>query len=148
MTDRRPLLWWDLGAAVTLIALVVMSQIIGTGEVSPRWAAGLDAGARTALLLAPLAGFATLYLALGRRALRRGMLDEPLGRAGVGFLIVLLSVLAWAVFTEPMFALLQVLAYPIVWSIVPRYRDAVLWSLGVALAGEAIPRELRIASPA
>lgn len=129
---RHPLLWWDLGVSVTLAALTLMTRFTARSEPSPEWAGGVSPAIRAALLLGPLAVFGIIYLALGRRVLRRAMQDETSG-AGVAFLALLLAALAWAVFTEPMYALLQALVYPIVWSIVPRYRDAVLWSAAIAL---------------
>lgn len=129
---RRPLLWWDLAAALMLAVLTALALFMAQ-DAAPRWAAGASAAAHQALMLAPLAAFALVYAALGRRALLRAVEDEPIGAAGPMVLILLMLVVAWAVFTEPINALLQALVYPIVWTVSQRYRDAVLWSAAVAL---------------
>lgn len=150
-TAERPagsvVLWWDLGVAMMLAVLVLMVQFL-VHDPSPLWAGDMRVAARRGLLLAPLAGFAVLYCTVGRTALRRAMLDEAVGAPGAVFRWLLLAAIGWAVFTEPMFALLQALAYPMVWTLVARYRDAVLWSAGVAVTvGASMFAGIAVVSP-
>lgn len=131
--SSRPLRWWDLAVAVVLAGLAVIAGFEAAGG-APLWGTELPSAARFALAFAPLAGFAALYVGLGRTALRRGMADEPADAASALFLGLLLVVVLIAVAAVPILAVLQTLAYPMVWSIVERYRAAVGWSAGVALA--------------
>ena len=132
-----PLRWWDLSAALVLAVLCVVAWFLA-GTDSPAWAAGLTHGTRYAILLAPLAAYALLYATVGRQTIARGYRGAPSGWTAPVFLGLQVLVISWAVFTEPFFATLQVLAYPTIWSVVQRYRSAVLWSaataLGVSLA--------------
>lgn len=128
------LLWWDLGMSLILVVLGVLGVILADVERSPNWAGGASPAARYTLLLAPLLLFALLYAALGRRVLRLALRDEPTGGIGSSYLAALVAVVAYGVLTEPMYALLQAVAYPMVWTTVMRYRDAVLWSSALALA--------------
>jgi signal transduction histidine kinase len=129
----RPLLWWDLAAGLMLAALCILGALMALDD-APIWAAGAPLGSRLVLVLLPLAAFTLLWMPLGRPSLRRAMRDEailPRGRVLLGILVVLL---AYAVFTVPMFALAQALAYPIAWTLSHRYLEALLWSAAISAA--------------
>lgn len=128
----RPLMWWDTAAGLTLAVLGTLGVHTVVGG-NPLWAGDAPPGARLALAMLPLAAFAALYFGLGRAALgraSRGAMTRATDRA---FLPLLVVVLVCAVFTEPNYALLQALAYPVAWIIARCYRDAVLWSAAIAL---------------
>lgn len=132
-----PLRWWDLGVALALVVLSAIALVSAQTGTSPRWAGAVIPGwsgtaARTVLLLTPLVAFLVLYLGSGRRALKRAMRDEPTGRSGAVFLVLLLPTIMLAGFVEPTFALLQALVYPLAWCCALHYRDAVLWSAAIA----------------
>lgn len=129
---RRPLLGWDLGvAAITVFQSAVVLLEGGHGLTDSFGLASETA--RVVLVLSPLPLLVVLYLLLGRPALRRGVRDEPLGRDGAVFLSLLLAVLGLAVALAPTHAMLQAVVYPIVWTVTPRYRDAIAWSAATAL---------------
>ena len=129
---RRPLLWWNLATAAVIVFLVVVA-VFEARDVSPHWPGRLPETARTVVLTAPAILTAILYGTLGRRTLRRAAQDAPLNREGRVFLVLLLAVLAFGVVCLPMYATLQALVYPIVWSVVEQYRTAVLWNIAVAV---------------
>ncbi|UOR01738.1 histidine kinase [Leucobacter allii] len=126
---RRPLLGWDVGFAATVAAMAAIGLYTSLGE-DP---AGLAFGALLRILW-PLLVLTAWYPALGRAAILRGIREERMHRRDLVFLcgLVVLVGLATAVVTS--YATLQAIAYPIVWTIVARYRDAVLWSAALALA--------------
>lgn len=124
--------WWDTGVvAITLFQSTVVVLDGASGFTSSLELAS-DA-VRIALVLAPLAVFVLLYVTLGRSVLRRGIVDAPISLRGTVFLVLLVGVLACAVFLAPINAIMQALVYPIVWTVANRYRDAVAWS-GVTAA--------------
>jgi len=131
--QARPLRWWDLATGVVLVVLAVLGGFEAWGG-SPLWATAWPALSRLIVVALPIVAFAVLYVALGRRALRRGLCDEAPDAASTLFLALLLLVLLGAVAALPIFAVLQTLVYPMAWSIVMRYRHAVLWSAATALA--------------
>ncbi|MGO3146763.1 MAG: sensor histidine kinase [Leucobacter sp.] len=129
----RALRWWDLAFAAVLAFVVIVAVLDGVAG-DPHWAASLATGWRTAILLTPALLVAILYVALGRAVLREGMGDLPLSTRGGTFLTLLMLVLAVGTFSDPMYAMLQAIAYPLVWTIAVDYRRAVLWCLAVAFA--------------
>lgn len=133
--DPRPkqLRWWNL-ACISVISFVVIVTLFDAADGSPHWAQVPSYVSRVLLLLIPAALFLVLYFWLGRRSLLAGMADRPVDRTTASFLVLLLIVLAVSTFFDPMYAMLQALAYPMVWTIMPRYRDAVLASLAIAVA--------------
>ncbi|QNN63978.1 sensor histidine kinase [Leucobacter denitrificans] len=129
----RTLRWWDLACAAVLAFMLIVMLIEGISG-APYWAASLETVLRVALLVAPALLLALLWVTLGRSSLREGLCDLPLsGRSGT-FLVLLLLVLALGTATAPMYAMLQAIAYPVVWTIAIDYRGAVLWCLAVATA--------------
>lgn len=130
---RRPLIWWDVAVTAVLVLLGGIVVIEGL-DGQPGWAAERTPAVRLTLLTLPLLLIGIHYLALGRRVLRLGADGcDPGGQGGL-FLTLLVLLLALAVFASPIQAVLQVLVYPMIWSVVIRYRDAVLWSAAAALA--------------
>lgn len=136
MTGSAPavsLRWWDLATGL----IIVVTGVLGIAEAlegSPLWAAHHDITVRLAINLWPIAAVLMLYVALGRGALRRAGIEDPRSTRDGAFLALLLLVLIAAVASIPMYALLQTLAYPMAWTVARRYRDALLWSAGIALA--------------
>ena len=127
----RSLRWWDTG----VVTIVLFQSVVVVLDGAPGFTSALgiaSESARTALVLAPLALLVLLYALIGRRALRRGTEDAPLGPLGALFLVLLIAVLALAVFLAPVNAILQALVYPIVWTVAVRYREAVAWSAATA----------------
>lgn len=125
---RRPLRWWDLGVVAT-IALMA-----GIGLVDLRSDGWSATPLEAALTLGILALLLIWYAVLGRRVLRCATLEQPTGSGGYVFLAGLVLLVGIAVATLPSYATLQVIAYPMIWTIVARYRNAVLWSAALALA--------------
>ncbi|WP_449283425.1 sensor histidine kinase [Leucobacter sp.] len=129
---RRPLLWWDLGVAAT----VAVMGVIGVTDVVVD-AQAVDAPV-SPLGLARVLGVLVLlvlwYLCLGRAALRRAVCDDPARAIDLVYLGVLVLIVGAATAIVPSYATLQALAYPMIWTVVARYRDAVIWSAVLALA--------------
>ncbi len=132
-TPNRALRWWDLACVGVLAFISAVTIIDGiTGEIF--WASSAPAGWRVALLTAPALLFAVLYVTLGRGAILHSVSETALPtRTGI-FFISMLLVLALGTFCDPMYAMLQALIYPLVWSISRDYRSAVLWCFAVAIA--------------
>lgn len=125
---RRPVLrWWDLGVAATL---AVLGAIGGIELASEAPVAPLEA----AVEFGVLALVGVWYVALGRAALRRAACDEGAQRRDFIFLGVLVLLCGLAAFVMPSYATLQVIGYPMIWTIVARYRDAISWSAFLALS--------------
>lgn len=124
---------WDTG----VVAITLFQSTVVVLDGASGFSSSIEFGsetARTLLVLAPLAAFVLLYVVLGRGALRRGIVDAPIGPRGTAFLVLLVGVLACAVFLAPMNAIMQAIVYPLVWTIANRYRDAVAWSGATAAA--------------
>ncbi|MBL3685549.1 sensor histidine kinase [Leucobacter zeae] len=124
----RPLRWWDLGVSAILVVmgtLGVLELVLDAAPVAP---------AELALILGALIVFALWYAALGRAALRRATLEEPMRRADTVYLVGMILIVAAATALFANYATLQVVAYPIVWTIASRYRAAVAWSGVLAVA--------------
>lgn len=124
----RPLLWWDRGVSAVLVVLAA----IGVIEVA------LDPVARPLhdlpTILGGLVLFALWYVALGRAALRRATLDEPIRRADRVFLVGMIVIIAASTLVFANHATLQVVGYPMIWTVVARYRAAVAWTGALAAA--------------
>ncbi|QBE50263.1 sensor histidine kinase [Leucobacter triazinivorans] len=124
----RPLLWWDLGVAATVAVM---------GAFGLAWALDADGVPAAVPLLRALWTLALLvvwYLVLGRSALRRAVRDDPARPIDLVYLGGVVLIVGLATMAVPSYATLQTLAYPMVWTIVARYRDAVLWSAALAVA--------------
>ena len=122
--DARPvrLHWWDI-AVVGVIALLVVPSALSSID----W---YRFGSSTPYLLAAavFGALIVLYAVLGRQALRRGSRDEPPLARDFVFVALLALLVGFACAIRPSYATLQVLAYPMAWSILARYRDAVVAS--------------------
>lgn len=132
-TPPRPLRWWDLACAGVLIFTGVVA-VIDAVSGEPHWAGSAAVGWRVAILLAPIPLIAAHYATLGREPILRGSSGSPIATRGGVFLALLLALLVISAFIDPMYAMLQAIAYPIVWTIAHEYRTAVMWCLAVALA--------------
>ena len=114
---------WDVvTATVLLLALVFV--------LADRTADRVSVGVAVCLLGA----LAVSYLVLGRPALHRVRLHARPGGGGWLFLGLLVALVGAATATEPSLATLQIVAYPLVWSIADRYVVAVCWNIGLSLA--------------
>lgn len=129
----RPLLWWDLACAAALLFIAAVN-IIDSFAGDPYWMRDAGLGARITVLLAPAALFAVVYVGLGRRAILRGICDERATPTTNAFQAAMLFALLIGTFIDPMYAMLQTIVYPVVWTINPDYRAAVLWCVAVAAA--------------
>ena len=128
----QPLRWWDFTVALALVAVCTIGALLAVAQ-APSWAPAAALPARLALSLLPLAAFALLYVTLGRRSLRSAIAGDSRPTGGRIFLTLTVVVLTWALFTQPMYALLQAVAYPLAWTVCKRYREAVLWNAAIAL---------------
>ncbi|WP_083451474.1 sensor histidine kinase [Leucobacter celer] len=125
---RRPLLWWDLGVAATVAVMGVIGYLDVVLDEDPGSLLDL------ATTLGVLALLVVWYLCLGRSALRRAVCEEPARPSDLVYLSVLVLIVGAATAILPSYATLQALAYPMIWTIIARYRDAVIWSAVLALA--------------
>lgn len=132
-TPRRALRWWDLACVGVLAFILIITVVDGvTGTLF--WAPTASAGLRVALLATPALLFAVLYVALGRRVILRGVSNATLPtRTGI-FFVSMLLLLAIGTFCDPMYAMLQALIYPLIWSLTRDYLGAVRWCFAVAIA--------------
>lgn len=130
MTSLR---WWDISAVA---AILVTGSVIAAGlfGASPAWASGIPAGLRSLILAAPLLLFVLWYLLLGRAMIANAGRQELSNSQRNLALLLLVIVLAFGAFASPMYAILQVLVYPIVWMAGMPYRAAIAWNGAVALA--------------
>lgn len=125
---RGPLLWWDLGISATLAVMAT----IGLFEIllsDPP----LEPAESWSIVAAP-AVFALWYVLLGRAALRRAILERVARPADFVFLLGMIAIIAAATAVFANYATLQTIGYPVIWTIVARYRSAIIWSAGLALA--------------
>ena len=140
--------WWDTG----VVAITLFQSTVVVLDGASGFTSSIEFGSETArilLVLAPLAALVLLYVTLGRSVLRRGIVDAPIGPRGTVFLVLLVGVLACAVFLAPINAIMQALVYPIVWTVANRYRDAVAWSgVTAAAIGAAMYSGLGLAGSA
>lgn len=137
---RWPTRWWDIVVTVGLGGMLIHG---GFGAVE--WGSNESVGgvrlAHLAIVL--IVAFGLLYLALGRAALRRTTSEfqrPPLSRDLV-FLCLWIMLFGVATAVNPSFATLQFVAYPMAWSILDRYRDAVFASAALSAlvaAGSAV----------
>lgn len=129
----RTLRWWDLGCAAVLIFVAVVG-VIDAFAGDPKWATGVGVGVRILILTGPAIIVGVLYVTLGRGALLGGMVDTPVSSRSGAFLALLVLMLLVGTITDPMYAMFQALAYPIVWTVLTDYRGAVLWCVAVAVS--------------
>ncbi|MEJ6490588.1 sensor histidine kinase [Leucobacter sp. USCH14] len=125
---RHPLLWWDAGVVVTLGVMA----LVGGREL--QFDGNAPTAGQTAWTFAPLLGILLWYLAVGRGVLSRAVRDLPPRALDAVFLIVLTLLIAVATFGIASYATVQTIGYPLIWTIARRYREAVAWSAGLAVA--------------
>lgn len=125
---RRPVLrWWDLGVAATLVVLAAIGGIELASEAP-------FTPPEMAVEFGVLALVGAWYVALGRPALLRAASGEGAQRVDFIFLGVLVLLCGLAAFVMPSYATLQTIGYPMIWTIVARYRDAIILSAAFALS--------------
>lgn len=125
---RRPLLWWDAGVGATVAVMAGIGLVdLASEDASPR-------PFEVLLTVGVLALFLVWYLLLGRAALRRATLERPLRAIDLCYLCGLVLLVGFAASIVPSYATLQAIAYPMIWTVVARYRDAIIWSAALALA--------------
>ncbi len=125
----RPLLWWD--AATVLVSVVLVAVLFVGGE------GAFALPHERALTIVPVLVLALLYLVLGRPALRQPQQGfEASRRRALGrwFLSGFTVLALIGCLLDPTFATLQVLGYPMIWTLSRSYREAILWSVGLSLA--------------
>jgi signal transduction histidine kinase len=116
MLNRR---WWDI-AVTGAAAVIVVALLAGLGPDE----AGTRVGGIVAIVV-----FAVLYAAIARPVIGRDPgWRYPVFVAALGVLLIVATSVA------PFLAMLQTLAYPLVWVLAPRRRPAVIASGVVALA--------------
>ena len=132
-SSARALRWWDLGViSAALILAVILAFELSAG--APGWGASLSPVMRVAAVFSPLVVFGVLYLFLGREVLVWAMLGKSPDRNSYVFLALVVATVAFGAFCDPMDAVLQAIAYPMVWVVVRQYRLSVVWSLAVAVS--------------
>lgn len=126
----RPLRWWDLGATAVVLVLLVPG---GVGLVSGRGESG-DAVREMLPALVALGGLALLYIVLARPALSRMGADLPPLRRDVAGLILIVAAAGCAAAVNPSFATLQVIIYPMIWTITGYWKQGTV----IAVLGSAV----------
>ena len=111
--------WWDIAVAAGLAAIAALS-LAGLGAAGPSgwWLTAVS-------LFVFVAGYAFL---------RPGIVSgaAPTWRLAVGIPLVVLAIVI-GIAAAPFLAMLQTLAYPLVWVTTPARREAIVGSAGVAL---------------
>lgn len=120
--SSHPLLGWDIAFAATITVMVVAGL----------WDAESAAFTGPIGLLGVLVLLTIMYLWLGRPALRQAACNEPARPADFLYLGVTVVLIGIATAITPNYATLQVIGYPIIWTVVARYRDAVIWNVALA----------------
>ena len=112
--------WWDIAVAAGLAAIAALS-LAGLGAAGPSgwWLTAVS-------LFVFVAGYAFL---------RPGIVSgaAPTWRLAVGIPLVVLAIVI-GIAAAPFLAMLQTLAYPLVWVTTPARREAIVGSAGVAAA--------------
>lgn len=127
---RSPLLWWDLaGAAVAVTVTVLYAVDRSTDE---GWRLPITSNDIQFLLTMLVA--AALYVTLGRASVRRSLRGEQLVPTDIVFIVVFAAVTGFGVLLWPSFATLQVIGYPLAWTVMRTYRQAVIANLTLAFA--------------
>lgn len=112
--------WWDISVAVTVLAMAILAAV---SQVPP---------ARLPFVLGSLAAFALAYACVGRRLLAHAESPPMRPRSNLAFIAALTVIAAVGVSAEPNLATLQVVLFPMVWTLAPGYASAVALSAGVA----------------
>lgn len=120
--SRHPLLGWDIAFAVTIVVMAVVGLWDSESAGSPVPTA----------LLSVLVLLSIVHLWLGRPALRRATSNESAHPADLVYLGVVVVLIGIATALTPDFATLQAIGYPVIWTVVARYRDAVIWNVALA----------------
>lgn len=121
-TSRVATRWWDVGAGGTAIVLVVLALAGKSGD---------DGGSRP-LALAATGLFVATWLLLARPVVRRD--DDQVGRAEVAVVAAVVVVGGLAVAGAPQLAVLQAFLMPLLWTVLPTPRSAIVANLLLCLS--------------
>jgi signal transduction histidine kinase len=108
--------WWD--AAVTAAVVVVVVMTFGLGQGDPL---GLVIGS-----------LATMTMALGYLLVARPGFRDPRAWRSPVYAVLAAAALAAGCASEPFFAIMQAIAYPLVWVLTARRRVAIAGSIVIA----------------
>lgn len=125
--SKHPLLGWDIAFAI----IIFMMSVAVLWDA--RTGSGIELGFGLGLGLGVLLAFAAAYVLIGRAALRRAVRGEPATLVDLVYLAIALALIGIATAVTPDFATLQAIGYPMIWTIVARYRTAVLWNVVLAV---------------
>jgi signal transduction histidine kinase len=119
--DRRALRWWDAGAGASTLVLLVLIASTDTGS---------SVGSRP-LALAATGLFVLTWLLLARPVVRRD--DDQVGRAEVVVVAAVVVVGGLAVAGAPQLAVVQAFLMPLLWTVLPTPRSAIVANVVLCL---------------
>ncbi|TWX40136.1 sensor histidine kinase [Frigoribacterium sp. ACAM 257] len=128
-TSRVAMRWWDVGAGATAVVLVVLALASEAGSRSDD--GGSAVGSRPLALAAT--GLSVLtWLLLARPVVRRD--DDQVGRAEITVVAAVVVVGGLAVAGAPQLAVVQAFLMPLLWTVLPTPRSAVVANVLLCLA--------------
>jgi len=125
-TSRGAMRWWDVGAGATAVVLVVLALAGESGGDG-----GSAVGSRP-LALAASGLFVLTWLLLARPVVRRD--DDQMGRAEVVVVAAVVVVGGLAVAGAPQLAVVQAFLMPLLWTVLPTPRSAIVANVALCLA--------------
>ena len=129
-TSRVAMRWWDVGAGATAVVLVVLALASESGGDDGS-AVGSAVGSRP-LALAATGLFVLTWLLLARPVVRKD--DDQVGRAEVVVVAAVVVVGGLAVAGAPPLAVLQAFLMPLLWTVLPAPRSAIVANVALCLA--------------
>jgi signal transduction histidine kinase len=129
-TSRVAMRWWDVGAGATAVVLVVLALASESGGDGGS-AVGGAVGSRP-LALAATGLFVLTWLLLARPVVQRD--DDQVGRAEVMVVAAVVVVGGLAVAGAPQLAVLQAFLMPLLWTVLPTPRSAIVANLLLCLS--------------
>jgi signal transduction histidine kinase len=130
-TSRVAMRWWDLGAGVTAVVLVVLALASEAGSSADGSAVSSAVGGRP-LALAATGLFVLTWLVLARPVVRRD--DDQVCRAEVVVVAAVVVVGGLAVAGAPPLAVLQAFLMPLLWTVLPTPRSAIVANVLLCLS--------------
>ncbi|WP_209560256.1 sensor histidine kinase [Frigoribacterium sp. PvP032] len=127
-TSRVAMRWWDVGAGATAVVLVVLALASEAGSSGD---GGSAVGSRP-LALAATGLFVLTWLLLARPVVRRD--DDRVGRAEVVVVAAVVVVGGLAVAGAPPLAVVQAFLMPLLWTVLPTPRSAIVANVLLCLA--------------
>lgn len=112
--------WWDVAVAATVVAIALLAALAQV-PVS-----------QLPIVLGSLAAFALSYCCLGRRLLAVAESAEARPGRGIAFIAAASVIAAIGMSAEPSLATLQVILYPMLWTLAPSYASSVALSAAMA----------------